>query len=227
MNSASKRASESTAPGSDIETDIKPEIEPPVRVALDHWVDCLDGIAADAMLRRWCTQPRFRQRLLARLQRRHQLASIAEQPLTDAADQALCQLDNDDFTACARAAGVIIHANAFVREIHAPRVAALKQRFGAELYSLALTYRDRGGAEFCAEDDLNALEAAVEHDGRRCLERWWQAQTVELRAWLRLGWAGQFEEPETIAADTADVDIARLAATHGLFQADDEERAGI
>ena len=50
---------------------------------------------------------------------------------------------------------------------------------------------------------------------------------MELRAWLRLGWAGQFEEPETIAADTAAVDIARLAATHGLFQVDDEERAGI
>ncbi|MCD1588468.1 hypothetical protein E0L35_15020 [Halomonas sp. ATBC28] len=227
MNSASKRASESTAPVSGIETDIEPAIEPPVRVALDHWVDCLDGIAADAMLRRWCTQPRFRQRLLARLQRRHQLTSIAEQPLMDAADQALCQLDSDDFTACARAAGVIIHANAFVREIHAPRVAALKQCFGAELYSLALTHRDHASTEACAEDDLDALEAAVEHDGRRCLERWWQAQTVALRAWLRLGWAGQFEEPETIAADTAAVDIARLAATHGLFQADDKERAGI
>lgn len=223
MNSASKRASESTAPGSGIETDI----EPPVRVALDHWVDCLDGIAADAMLRRWCTQPRFRQRLLARLQRRHQLASIAEQPLTDAADQVLCQLDSDDFTACARAAGVIIHANAFVREIHAPRVAALKQRFGAELYSLALTHRDHASTEACAEDELDTLEAAVEHDGRRCLEQWWQAQTVELRAWLRLGWAGQFEEPETTITDAAAVDIARLAATHGLFQADDEERAGI
>lgn len=227
MNSASKRASESTAPVSGIETDIEPAIEPPVRVALDHWFDCLDGIAADAMLRRWCTQPRFRQRLLARLQRRHQLTSIAEQPLMDAADQALCQLDSDDFTACARAAGVIIHANAFVREIHAPRVAALKQCFGSELYSLALTHRDHASTEACAEDDLDALEAAVEHDGRRCLERWWQAQTVALRAWLRLGWAGQFEEPETIAADTAAVDIARLAATHGLFQAADKERAGI
>lgn len=227
MNSASKRASESTAPALNAEPDIRSTVEPPVRIALDHWVDCLDGIAADAMLRRWCTQPRFRQRLLARLQRRHQLASIAEQPLTDAADQVLCQLDSDDFTACARAAGVIIHAHAFVREIHAPRVAALKQRFGAELYSLALTHRDHGSAEACAEDDLDALEAAVEHDGRRCLERWWQAQTVALRAWLRLGWAGQFEEPETIAADIAAVDIARLAATHGLFQADDEERAEI
>ena len=222
MNSASKCASESTSSVLNAE----PDIEPPVRVALDHWVESLDGIASDAMLRLLCTQPRFRQRLLARLQRRHQLLTIAE-PLTDAADQALCQLDSDDVTACARAAGVIMHAHAFVREIHAPRVAALKQRFGAKLYSLALTYRDHGSAESCAEDDLDALEAAVEHDGRRCLERWWQAQTMELRAWLRLGWAGQFEEPETTITDAAAVDIARLAATHGLFQADDEERAEI
>lgn len=223
MNSASERASEPTAPVLDIE----PDTEPPVRIALDHWVDCLDGIASDATLRRWCTQPRFRQRLLTRLQRRYQLAPIAEQSLTDAADQALCQLDSDDFNACVRAAGVIIHANAFVREIYAPRVAALKQRFGAELYSLALTYRDRANAEAFAEDDLDALEATVEHDGRRCLERWWQAQTDELRAWLRLGWADQFELPETIIADAAAVDIARLAAKHSLFHADDEERAAI
>lgn len=217
MSSASEQAVESTAPARDI--------EPPVRVALDHWVACLDGIASDATLRRWCAQPRFRQRLLIRLQRRHQLASIAEPSQTNAADQALRQLDSDDFTACARAAGVIIHANAFVREIHAPRVAALKQLFGAELYSLALSHRGRASAEARVEDDLDALEVAVEHDGRRCLEQWWQAQPVELRAWLRLSWAGQFEVPETITADDAAVDIARLAATHSLFCADDEELA--
>lgn len=215
MNSSSGLTTESTSQAHDI--------EPPVWVTLEHWVACLDGIASDATLRRWCSQPRFRQRLLARLQRRHQLVPIAQQP-PDAVGQALRQMDGDDFAACARAAGVIIHANVFVREIHAPRVAALKQRFGTELYSLALTHHAHASIEARVEDDLDALEAVVEHDGRRCLARWWQAQPAELRAWLRLGWAEQFEVPEIISVDSAAIDIVRLAAAHSLFRADAEER---
>lgn len=201
------------------------DLAPPVRIARDHWIACLDGIAGDETLRSWCAQPRFRRRLLARLQHRHGLVAMADLPRLDDVDRVLCQLDDNGFIACARAAGAIVHANAFVREIHAPRVAALKQRFGADLYALALAHRDRATAEFHAGEDLDALETAIERDGRRCLQQWWQAQPAPLRAWLRLGWAGRLESSETLAANADAVDVARLAAAHAISRANDEEPA--
>ncbi|OLO09602.1 hypothetical protein BTW08_00475 [Salinicola sp. MH3R3-1] len=206
------------------------DAELPVRIDRTHWVECLDGIALNVTLQRWVAQPRFRQRLTERLRRRHNLPAIDALPEADAADHALRQLDAAALTDCVRAAGVIVHANAVVREIQAPRVAALKQRLGADLYALALTHRSHGNADEAVGDDLDAFETRIERAGSRCLLVWAETRPPSLRAWLQLGWLGQLtasDSSEQPAVDDhidigshEDTDkareIARLAAAHLL-----------
>ncbi|MDH4571779.1 hypothetical protein [Salinicola acroporae] len=189
--------------------------ELPVRIDPAHWIGTLDGIASDETLHRWCRQPRFQHRLAERLRRRHDLPIQAELPPRDPIDQTLCLLDGEALTACTRAAGIIFHASALVREIRAPRVAAVRQRFGAELYALALAKREHGQTEESDLGDLDAFEARVERDGRSCLLAWADAQPAALRAWLRLGWYGRLERDDAEANDGA-VAIARLAAAERL-----------
>ncbi|KAA0018273.1 hypothetical protein F0A16_11195 [Salinicola corii] len=193
-----------------------PPPELPVRIDPAHWIGTLDGIASDETLRRWCRQPRFQHRLAERLQRRHDLPAQAELPPRDPIDQALCLLDEDALTACTRAAGIIFHAGALVREIRAPRVAAVKQRFGTDLYALALAKREHGQTGDSDLGDLDAFEAEVEQDGRRCLLAWADAQPATLRAWLRLGWFGRLERDAGAEANAGAVEIARLAAADRL-----------
>lgn len=192
-----------------------PSPELPVRIDPAHWIGTLDGIASDETLHRWCRQPRFQYRLVERLRRRHDLPAQAELPPRDPIDQTLCLLDGESLTHCARAAGIIFHAGALVREIRAPRVAAVKQRFGAELYALALAKREHGQTEESEVRDLDAFEAEVERDGRRCLLAWADAQPAALRAWLQLGWYGRLARDDAEANDGA-MEIARLAAAERL-----------
>lgn len=210
----------------------------PVHVDPAHWLECLDGIALDTTLQRWVEQPRFCSRLIERLRRRHELIDLDQLPRRDSIDSALYALDADALALAIRTAGVIVHANAVSREIHAPRVAAIRQHLGADLYALALTHRDidRGhltDTDVAIGDDLDSFEARVEHDGRRCLLAWAGSQPAPLRTWLQLGWLGRLSadaapgstpggEYEIVngrenddAPDDAG-EIARLAATYLL-----------
>ncbi|GHB11851.1 hypothetical protein [Salinicola rhizosphaerae] len=213
----------------------------PVTIAERHWLDCLDGIADDAHLRDWLAEPRFQGRLIARLRARHQLSPADELPALAEADRRLCRLDTQEAARCARAAGVIVHADAFAQAIQAAQVSALRARFGTELHALALETRDQPRPdvrETPQATDIEALEAAVERDGRRSLIAWYQAQPPAWRAWLALGWPLRLitehnaadrdavpenaapegavhevalHEPKSAPADDAAVAVARLA----------------
>lgn len=211
----------------------------PVRIDPSHWIECLDGMANEATLQRWAAQPRFRQRLIERLRRRHALADLDELPPRDPTDSALCELDADTLALAIRAAGVIVHANAVTREIQAPRVAALRQRLGSDLYALALAHGDierdsLPHIDAAVGDDLDAFDTRIEQEGQRCLLAWAQRQPAPLKAWLQLGWLGRLradvpppaatEPGNGDALDDADArdeagEIARLAATYVLSRA--------
>ncbi|WP_353980366.1 hypothetical protein [Salinicola endophyticus] len=205
---------------------IPPDAALPVALGERHWLDCLDAIADDDQLRPWLAQARFRQRLIARLRARHRLPATDELPPLDAADRCLCRLDTTALAACARAAGVIVHADAFAGTIEAPLVSALRARFGDVLHRLALEQRDQLRPEpqtTPPASDLEALAAAVERDGWRCVGAWYHAQPRGWQAWLALAWrttpAVAFTDatdddalPPTAQRDAASA-IARHAAT--------------
>ncbi|OLO05850.1 hypothetical protein [Salinicola socius] len=196
----------------------------PVNIDPAVWIESLDGMATEATLYRWVSQPRFQHRLRERLRYRHDLAPIDLLPGQDAADRTLCQLDADTLPACIRTAGVIAHANAVAQEIHAPRVAALKRLLGDDLYALTLAHRTHSHVGEKVGDDIEAFEARLERDGRRCLRAWGDSQPAELRAWLRLSWLGQLAD-DGADADAADdaVEIARMAAACVQSRAEDQE----
>ncbi|KFF48647.1 hypothetical protein GY26_12900, partial [Gammaproteobacteria bacterium MFB021] len=170
---------------------LAPDATLPVTLGERHWLDCLDAIADADQLRPWLGQARFRQRLIARLRARHRLPAAAELPPLAAPDRGLCRLDATALAACARAAGVIVHADVFARAIEAPRVSALRTRFGEALHRLALEQRDQPRPEphtVAPANDLEALAAAVERDGWRCIGAWYHAQPRGWQAWLALAW---------------------------------------
>lgn len=192
----------------------------PVTIGERHWLDCLDGIADDEHLRPWLDEPRFRQRLIARLRTRHHLPPATELPPLTEADRRLCRLGTEEIAACVRAAGVIVHAAAFTQAIQASQVSALRACFGNDLHTLALHHRDQPRPdvrETPRATDIEALEVAVERDGRRCLKAWYHAQPLAWRAWLALGWPAALatdetgDASETPHANDAAIAIARLA----------------
>ncbi|WP_106419123.1 hypothetical protein [Salinicola tamaricis] len=170
---------------------LPPDETLPVTLGERHWLDCLDAIADDDQLRPWLAQARFRQRLIARLRARHRLPAAAELPPLAPADRRLSRLDATALATCARAAGVIVHADAFASAIEAPRVSALRARFGDALHRLALQQRNQPRPEpqsAPSAGDLETLAAAVERDGWRCIGAWYHAQPRGWQAWLALAW---------------------------------------
>lgn len=185
----------------------------PVICNRHDWLDSLDGLASETYLDEWSQQPRFRARLVERLRLRHNLASPASLPSLPPSDLQLSQLAPDTIGACRRAAGVIAHANAFIREIQAARVLSLRSRFGDDLHALALRHRGRphpDTVEMVSTEDLDLLEAAIDRDGHYCLNQWWQYQPPAWQDWLQLGWAWDMTLDDR-PVDVAAVEIARLA----------------
>lgn len=89
------------------------------------------------------------------------------------------------FSQLAIACGACRHAVALAREIRGPMVQQLRERLGDATYDLAIGWRETpaGTATLIGGD---ALLAAIEADGQRCVEAWLAAQPTALQGWLRL-----------------------------------------
>lgn len=166
-------------------------IASPARCVSLHWVaDSLEDTADEASLAVIARHPRFQQRLTERLVMRHHLTAPSALPTPAEEDLVIFQLAPDGGGDLARFCGMICHAITFVREIRAPRVVALKQRFGTTAFLTALANRalalpSSPHADADALDD--GFADTVHQDGLVCIACWLAHQPDELRAWLRLG----------------------------------------
>lgn len=169
-------------------------VEEPVRCIARPWLhDCLGEIADDTTLEALVRQPRFQRRLAQRLIDRHGLMPPEALPVPTEEDARLLALPAQAGATLAHYCGVIWHATAFVREIRAPRVVALKQRFGDGGFAAALDNRELAVAAAHGED-IETLAREVRRDGQACVSAWLSLQSPELAAWLRLGLAGILPE---------------------------------
>ncbi|EPC00814.1 hypothetical protein L861_13570 [Litchfieldella anticariensis FP35 = DSM 16096] len=179
----------------------------PTRCIALRWLcDCLGDMADEATQQSLAGHPRFQQRLAQRLIQQHGLTPPDMLPVPDEDDLALFLLSPDVGDSLVQYCGMICHAMAFVREIRAPRVIELKERFGESAFVTALANRDLAIHEGPYTDD-DALEHTVLRDGVACLAIWLAQQPAELSAWLRLGLA---RDPRL-----ADADITPEVREHG------------
>ncbi|MFC3282198.1 hypothetical protein [Litchfieldella rifensis] len=180
----------------------------PTRCIALRWLcDCLGDVADEATQQSLACHPRFRQRLAQRLIQQHGLTSPDALPIPGEDDLPLFLLSPNAGDILVKYSGMICHAMAFVREIRAPRVIELKQRFGESSFVTALANRDLAIHQGPYTDD-DALEYAVLRDGVACLAIWLAQQPAELAAWLRLGLAS---DPRL-----ADADISPEVREHGV-----------
>lgn len=164
----------------------------PARHVARRWLRaCMGDLADDATLDALVRQPRFQGRLTQQLVDCHALpppGTLSAPPVAE--DALLLVLPANASAALVRYCGAIYHARDFVREIRAPRVVALKQRFGDAVFAAALANRALAVAGTPC-DDIDTLERDVQRDGTACLLAWLNEQPAALAAWLRLGLAGE------------------------------------
>ncbi|MGR2737927.1 hypothetical protein ACUY1T_05705 [Billgrantia sp. Q4P2] len=169
-------------------------------IARSRLDDCLGGVADEATLEDFVGHPRFQRRLVHRLVDRHGLVPPEALPPPTQEDAPLLTLPPHAGATLVRYCGAICHAMAFVREIRAPRVVALQQRFGESAYAAAVANRELAVAN-ASSDDIEALEREVRRDGEACVLAWLALLTSEWVAWLRLGLADGL--PQAAAPDAA------------------------
>ena len=164
-------------------------IASPARSVALRWLcSMLDDVADEASQTALAQHPRFEQRLIERLVAQHNLTPPAALPVPAEEDIALFRLPPDAGGDLVRHCGMICHAPLFVREIRAPRVVALKERFGEAPFLAALANRDLAIVDTAnAHVDDDALAHAVQRDGLACFAVWLSRQPTELTNWLRLG----------------------------------------
>ncbi|WP_416637102.1 type III secretion protein [Pseudomonas sp. OHS18] len=100
-------------------------------------------------------------------------------------DLAVLLLPPPAFSQLAIACGACRHAVALAREIRGPLVQQLRERLGDATYDLAIGWRETPASTPMLMTG-DALLAAIEADGQRCVEAWLAAQPTALQAWLRL-----------------------------------------
>ncbi|MCE8020377.1 hypothetical protein HOP51_09705 [Halomonas sp. MCCC 1A11036] len=174
-------------------------VEAPTHYIARPWLDdCLGGVADGATLEDVVGHPRFQRRLAHRLVERHGLVPPEALPTPAQEDAPWLTLPPHAGATLVRYCGAICHAMAFVREIRAPRVVALQQRFGESAYAAAVANRELAVASASSED-IETLEREVWRDGEACVLAWLALLTSEWVAWLRLGLADGL--PQAAAAD--------------------------
>lgn len=164
----------------------------PARCVALNWIaETLEHVTDDeATLAAVAYHPRFQQRLAERLVQRYGLTAPAAVPPLAEEDLVILQLAPEHAGELVHYCGMICHATTFVREIRAPRVVALKQRFGTSAFltalshhQLALPYAPQATDDALHDDFANTLH----QDGLACVSTWLAQQPDEIGAWLRLG----------------------------------------
>ena len=160
----------------------------------------LPAATLDAML----AQPRLRERLTRMLEQRFGLQPLDAIEPPQAADVPVATLGAPHLSELARRCGVVFWAHAFVREIRAPAVRALRERFGDALFDLALAEHTLACPVAAHEmpTTLDTLAAAVARDGQACVNAWLAEQPRALAAWYRL----KADEPAGAAPVTARIE---------------------
>lgn len=144
----------------------------PVRISEGHLQNLLD-------------LPRFHSRLTQLIKDHHDLPDISKLETPSESDLAVMLFPLASIHQLIQACGAVYWANAFSTVVVSGQVNELRNRFGAELYQLALGNRSLAVA-LKAPETLDELEEAVEADGWLCLASWLAEQQPDIRAWSQL-----------------------------------------
>lgn len=129
-------------------------------------------------------QPRFQTRIEQLLVSFYGLQPLQAQAPADA-DLPVLLLPVARFRQLPTFCGACLHGASLAREIRGSRVQQLREQLGNEVYSLAVTWRETTPVKSTIVEG-EALLAAIEEDGRACVEAWLAAQPTALQAWLQL-----------------------------------------
>jgi len=186
------------------------------RARLQACFDNLDLPAATlaAML----AQPRLQERLTRMLEQRFALQPLEALQPPQGEDVPIATLDIAQSKRLARRCGVVFWAEALVREIRAPAVRALRERFGDALLELALAEQALACPLAPGElpASLDELDTAVERDGQACVNAWLAEQPRALAAWYRL----KIDDPAAAAPITARIEQYGPAIVRRVVRSD-------
>ena len=129
-------------------------------------------------------QPRFQARIEQLLVSFYGLQPLQAQSPADA-DLPVLLLPVTRFRQLPTFCGACLHGASLAREIRGSRVQQLRTQLGDEVYTLAVSWREAAVAKTNIVEG-EALLAAIEQDGRACVEAWMAAQPAALQAWLQL-----------------------------------------
>ncbi|TBU83155.1 type III secretion protein [Pseudomonas daroniae] len=151
--------------------------------------ECLEAALLGAVPRErvidLARQPRFEARIGGLLASYYGLEPLASVGQIADDDLPVLLLSRQRFARLALSCGACQHADFLAREIRGPVVQKLRAHLGDEVYDLAVSWREPVvGQQAIIEDD--ALLAAIDRDGQRCVDAWLAAQPAPLQAWLRL-----------------------------------------
>ena len=184
--------------------------------------DCLEAALLGAVPRaqaiNLAKQPRFASRVSGLL-----VSYYGLEPLTNAGqvvdeDLPVVLLAPQRFARLALACGACLHAASLAREIRGAVVQSLRAHLGDEIYDLAVSWREPAGNQVILVGD--ALLAAIDQDGQRCVDAWLAAQSAALQAWLRLRFG--------LAAPLStgrDADIQRVRQVASALTSDEQRGA--
>lgn len=166
--------------------------EMPSDIHADRLLACFSTVSSPVVLEHLRNEPRFAERLTEIVIGHYGLASVDGD--IDPADTVLAGLLVEELDAIALRAGVILNGRVFLREIRGPMLAALGERFGPQALEDA-----RRHAELAIDPmpvgDLDALEEAVQSDGRACLGAWIASLPKPLAEQVRLKWSDDASVP--------------------------------
>lgn len=182
--------------------------------------DCLEAVLLGAVPRErvidLARQPRFAGRIGGLLASYYGLEPLASVGQVADDDLPVVLLSQQRFARLALTCGACQHAASLAREIRGPLVQRLRAHLGDEVYDLAVSWREPPvGKQTIIADD--ALLAAIDQDGQRCVDAWLGAQPAPLQAWLRL----RFDLAAQLSTGNGD-DIQRVRQVASALTAQEE-----
>jgi len=150
-----------------------------------HLRRCFAENVAGTQIQALIESPRFQARLQALMLAHFQLQPLDQVSHPTEQDLPVLLLAPQDFARLPRLCGAIWHGATLGREIRREVVEHLRQGLGHEVFGLAIAHRQWGGAMDLLRQPDDLL-AAIDHDGARCVQAWFDEQPADLRDWLLL-----------------------------------------